>query len=492
MNIIVVIESGDDWIGGLEGVQVIPPGDYLANPKCNFRSGTRVYNLCRSYAYQSMGYYVSLLAEARGQRPIPDVMTIQDLHGTAAVRLIPQSLDELIQKSLKSLTGDKFTLSVYFGENMAASHSRLAKELYGVFRAPLLQFKFKRRSKWRLQSASAIALSDVSENHREFVAKAAREHFLKRSKTRPKPKNFRYDMAILHNPAEGELAPSDEMALKKMVKAAAEQGIAAELITNSDASRILEFDALFIRETTAVNHSTYRLARRAEAAGLVVIDDPLSILRCSNKVFLAELLNRAKIPTPKTIVVHRRNIDAVADELHFPCVLKRPDSAFSKGVAKADNRDELNALLKTYFSDSELVIAQAFMRTDFDWRIGILDQQAIFACKYHMANGHWQIAKHSDKGEKMRFGKCETLSLDAVPAEAIDIALRSANLVGSGLYGVDVKEAEGKFYIIEVNDNPNLDSGIEDAVLKDDLYRQIMKSFVRRIEESKNVFGAVS
>ena len=160
-------------------------------------------------------------------------------------------------------------------------------------------------------------------------------------------------MAILYNPAEGELALSDEMALKKMVKAAAELGIAAELTTNSDASRVLEFDALFIRETTAVNHSTYRLTRRAEAAGLVVIDDSLSILRCTNRVFLAELFNRAKIPTPKTIVVHRRNIDAVVNELRFQCVLKRPDSAFSKGVAKADNRDELDALLKTFFSDSE-------------------------------------------------------------------------------------------------------------------------------------------
>ncbi len=476
--------------GGIEGVQTVDPSDYLANPDCETRRGTRVYNLCRSYSYQSMGYYVSLLAEARGQRPIPDVMTMQDLCGTAAIRLIPQALEELIQSSLHSLTTNDFVLSVYFGENLAKKYDRLSKELYGLFQAPLLRFKFSRRSKWRLRSASAIALSDVPEVHREFVAEAAHRHFAGRSVARPKRQATRYDLAILHNPDEGDLAPSDEVALKRMIKAAASEGIAAELITRQDADRLLEFDALFIRETTAVSHHTYRLARRAEAAGMVVIDDPLSILRCTNKVYLAEMLGRAKIPTPRTIVVHRRNAKKAAEELTFPCVLKRPDSAFSQGVVKANNTEELQQRLAEFFADSELVIAQEYMRTDFDWRIGILDQRAMFACKYHMARGHWQIAKHSTEGAKPKFGKCETVPVELAPRKAVAIALKAANLIGNGLYGVDVKEVDGQFYIIEVNDNPNLDSGVEDAVLREELYRRIMESFVRRIENSKQLAGA--
>ncbi len=491
MTIVLVAESNDDWIGEPGGVKTIDPRDYLSKPDCAQRRGTKVYNLCRSYAYQSMGYYVSLLAEARGQRPIPDVMTIQDLHGRAAVRLIPQSLEELIQKSLQSLTTDEFVLSVYFGENLAKKYDRLSKELCGLFQAPLLRFHFARRDKWRLRRASAIALSDVPANHREFVAASAQRHFEGRTIVRPKPQKMRYDMAILHNPDEGDLAPSDEAALKKIIKSAAAHGIAAELITRQDAGRLMEFDALFIRETTAVNHHTYRLARRAEAAGLTVIDDPLSILRCTNKVYLAELLNRAKIPTPRTLVVHRRNADEVGSELSFPCVLKRPDSAFSQGVVKANDEEELRARLAEFFEDSELVIAQEFMRTDFDWRIGILDSRPLFASKYHMARGHWQIAKHSDAGKKPRFGKCETLPVETAPRRAVSVALKAANLIGNGFYGVDVKESDGRFYIVEVNDNPNLDAGIEDAVLREELYRRLMESFVRRIEATKQFSGSV-
>ena len=36
--------------------------------------------------------------------------------------------------------------------------------------------------------------------------------------------------------------------------------------------------------------------------------------------------------------------------------------------------------------------------------------------------------------------------------------------------------------MIEVNDNPNIDAGVEDAVLKDELYRRVLGELVRRIE----------
>ncbi len=40
--------------------------------------------------------------------------------------------------------------------------------------------------------------------------------------------------------------------------------------------------------------------------------------------------------------------------------------------------------------------------------------------------------------------------------------------------------------VIEVNDNPNLEAGYEDRVLKNELYDRVMQSFVRRIEHLRN------
>ena len=36
--------------------------------------------------------------------------------------------------------------------------------------------------------------------------------------------------------------------------------------------------------------------------------------------------------------------------------------------------------------------------------------------------------------------------------------------------------------MIEVNDNPNLDVGVEDLVLKTGLYRSVMEYFVKRLD----------
>src|SRR5690606_26312455 len=136
---------------------------------------------------------------------------------------------------------------------------------------------------------------------------------------------------------------------------------------------------------------TYRIARKAESEGVAVIDDPSSILKCANKVYLAELLKNAKIPTPKTMIIHSDNRKEVSSTLGLPCILKLPDSSFSLGVEKAKDEDELNEKLKLMLGESDLVIGQEFAPTDFDWRIGVIEGKAFFACKYYMAKDHWQI-----------------------------------------------------------------------------------------------------
>ncbi len=71
----------------------------------------------------------------------------------------------------------------------------------------------------------------------------------------------RMDLAILHNP-DDPMPPSSRETLEKFVRIGAEMEIAVELIEKKDLSRLTQFDALFIRETTAVSHHTYRFARK--------------------------------------------------------------------------------------------------------------------------------------------------------------------------------------------------------------------------------------
>ena len=483
MSILIVVNDTKKWPFEISGVDVIDARSYLTRPEYSELRGAKLFNLCRSYRYQSTGYYVSLLAEARGHKPLPSITTIQDLKSQAMVRLVSADLDELIQDSLSRIQSDKFTLSIYFGRNLARRYDRLSLHLFNLVQSPMMRAQFVRDETWELRSISTIPAGEVPPSHRAFVVKVATEHFAGRGARIRKKKNWRYDLAILQNPAEAE-PPSDEKAIHKFVKAAELLGLATEIIDRDEYGRLAEYDALFIRETTSVNHHTYRFARRAASEGLVVIDDPDSIVKCGNKVYLAELLNRHKIGTPRTVVVHRDNADEIATQLGFPCVLKRPDSAFSLGVVKAENAEQLQQHIETFLAKSDLIVAQEFLPTSFDWRIGILDERPLFACKYYMAQDHWQIIRQDRAGDD-RYGKWETLPVELAPRQAVKMALKAANLIGKGLYGVDVKQSNGKFYVIEVNDNPNINAGVEDTILKEELYRRLAEVFLRRIELRK-------
>jgi glutathione synthase/RimK-type ligase-like ATP-grasp enzyme len=483
MAVLIVVEKPESWRWEVPQARMVSARDYLTDPEFVEMKRAKVFNLCRSYGYQSIGYYVSLLAEARGHKPMPSVTTVQDLKQSSLFRIVSEDIEDLVQKGLAPIRSDSFELSIYFGRNMAQRYDRLCQALFNHFPAPLLRAGFVRADEWRLNSLRPVALNEIPDSHREFVLQQAMSFFERPRISSPQSK-YRYELAILAGSEDVSARPSDDRAVKRFVRAGEKVGMDVTIIDREDYGRIAEFDALFIRETTAVNHHTYRFARRAEAEGMVVIDDPRSIVRCTNKVYQAELFDKHGIPCPKTIVVHRENARLLGSSLGFPCVLKQPDSSFSAGVSKAGNEAELADLLSSFMQKSELVVAQEFVRSTFDWRVGVLDGRPLYVCRYHMARGHWQIQK-VEKSKRPNYGKVDTIDVDAAPPQVVDLAVRAANLIGDGLYGIDIKEADGRFLIIEINDNPSIDAGNEDAVLKDELYMRIMRCFHERLERRR-------
>ena len=480
MKAVVVVENTKRWRLRLRGVDVISARDYLSGEGWDERRGLRVYNFCRTFGYQKLGYYVSLLAAARGHRPLPTVETLHDLRLSPVVRVASEQLEDLIARCLGRLKGDQFELSVYFGRSMAKRYEALARAVYDQFPAPLLRAGFERvGNEWRLVWVRPMSASDIPDAHHDFVVAEFEAHF-GRPPRAGRRRTYRYDLAILTAP-NAEDSPSNAGALRRFAKAAREQGLEPHFIGPEDAGDIAEFDALFLRETTLVDHPTFRLARRAAAEGLVVIDDPTSILRCTNKVYQAELFERYEIPAPKTMVVHEDAVDQVSATVGLPCVLKRPDSSFSRGVVRVDSEEELRLRVGEFLQDSDLVIAQAFTPSSFDWRIGVLGGDPLWACRYHMVRGHWQIAATGAAGRR-RYGKVEAVPLETVPSRAVQVAVRAARLIGDGLYGVDVKEVGRRFLVMEVNDNPNVDAGCEDAVIGEKLYVAVMEWFRRRLD----------
>jgi glutathione synthase/RimK-type ligase-like ATP-grasp enzyme len=353
-----------------------------------------------------------------------------------------------------------------------------------------VRIEFERERVWQVASIKPVGLHTLDDAQEDAFATEL-DRFSRKLWRKPRTRKlFRYDIAMLVDPDEA-MPPSNKKALKSFIAAGKELGIEVDPIGKIDYPRLAEYDGLFIRETTASDNHTYRFAHRAEKEGMVVIDDPTSILRCTNKIFLNDLMVSRKLAVPRTEILYRDNAKGWKDtaaKLGFPLVLKIPDGSFSRGVVKVESADALEKAAGELFSHSALLLAQEFVYTEFDWRIGVLNREPLYACKYYMSRGHWQIYNHGAKGTA-KSGGFETVPVRDAPPEVVKLALKATQAVGDGLYGVDLKQVGSKPVVIEVNDNPSIDAGVEDAYLGADLYRRIMQEFLRRMEHKRLGIG---
>ena len=51
-----------------------------------------------------------------------------------------------------------------------------------------------------------------------------------------------------------------------------------------------------------------------------------------------------------------------------------------------------------------------------------------------------------------------------MPATTQGSCIKACSVVGKGLYGVDIKEVNGDYVVVEVNDNPSIYAGYEDSM----------------------------
>lgn len=468
---------------------VVTPHEFITNSNNLALSGKnlRVINLSSNYDYASRGYYVSLLSEAYDLNCIPSVSNIVSLNWRRNHAYSFSELNAILEKTFDIPYEEPLVRSYtsFFGRHNDPKIEPLARRIFDIFRFPIVSFEIKYTNKkiWNITNITPVSLNNlVSEQLSVLHQDIAKFTGSAWGDDTPKTSHERYWLAILHNPQE-EMPPSNSEALQKFIDIGKQMSIWVELITKDDFASILEYDAIFIRETTAINNHTYRFAQKAELEGIPVIDDTRSMIRCCNKIYLNELMEIHHINKPYSVLLDKKSLDSKINQIDLPSVLKIPDGSFSTGVFKVSTQEELRSKALTLLKKSDIILCQEFLPTEFDWRIGVLDNKPLFATKYYMAEGHWQIYNHGENTIDKKYGNAEAVSFDDVPSEVIDIAISVSKLIGDGLYGVDIKQLpDGRVVVIEVNDNPNIDFGIEDAFLGDEIYKTILSSFIERID----------
>jgi glutathione synthase/RimK-type ligase-like ATP-grasp enzyme/gamma-glutamyl:cysteine ligase YbdK (ATP-grasp superfamily) len=511
-GVLVVVSERED-AAGLPEFSVSTAQGYIEAAGAAPRDALLI-NLCRNIGYGSDGYYVSLLADARGQRVLPTLETsagvadpyaryraLQEAgiatldQAQIAVRRRAAGLDGIDDDAAFEATPlvleggqcraareDEYAdLVSCFGTTVDARFHALAAGVHRVWPAPLLRIRVVQESgQWKVAALAHASPDALTAEERRLLAdsvtgdpKALRGGVTDRD-------SVRASIAVLLDPSDPFAASSPET-VERLERVAAGMNVHVARIDLNDLRRLPEYDALFIRSLTGVREPSFQFALRAESLDMPVIDDSQSIIRCSNKVFMEELLRREGVPLPRTRIVTSHTAWEQIEDLGVPFVMKSPDGSFSTGVHRIDSHEDFQRRSMELLQHSPLLIAQEWLPTEFDWRITVLDGRLLFAARYYMAQGHWQI--RTEEGGVERYGKVEAIPRDKAPRQVVEVALRAAALVGRGMYGVDLKETPRGPVVIEVNDNPNLDAGYEDTAEGDVIYQEILGVFLQRIEE---------
>ncbi|MEZ5728964.1 MAG: RimK-like ATPgrasp N-terminal domain-containing protein [Burkholderiaceae bacterium] len=361
--------------------------DYITRPALFAQNITRVLNLSRSYAYQSAGYYASLLAEARGHKVIPSVETILDLATREGyARALPELEDMLNRDQARAGGEAPPELLVFLGQADDARYVAFARLLFDWFRAPVLAVTIT-------SSPSIEAVADGGQRLRigrialrplNRLEKPALERFASALGTHtrgswrsPRPRVApRWSIAVLHDPDEA-LPPSSVKTLRYWARLAEKQGVEVEPIRRRDLARLAEFDALFIRETTSIRNHTYRFAQRARAEGMLAdrrsgLHDPVHEQGLSMGADAGGVAHPADdLDPPATDLTEGSRSPG------FSSGREDPRRIAPRAARKQDDRPV--AQRHGGILPGHRAASPSTMPTHYDWRIGVLGGEPLFA-----------------------------------------------------------------------------------------------------------------
>jgi len=208
-----------------------------------------------------------------------------------------------------------------------------------------------------------------------------------------------------------------------------------------------------------------------ETKGYQVVNDLKSGLLTGNKLFTTALLEKAGIPTPKTMLAFTKEGGLKAlDELGYPAVLKPVIGSWGRLVALLKDRDSAEAVLedRSYmFPLYQLYYLQEFVkRPPRDIRAFVVGDRVIAAI--YRISQNW-------KTNTALGGRAEDCP---VTEELEELVLKAVETVGEGVYGVDCMESEDGYLVHEINGTVEFRHSV--SVTGVDIPGEIIKYAARR------------
>lgn len=293
---------------------------------------------------------------------------------------------------------------------------------------------------------------------------------------------------ILHNnSAAAEKDFETQMLVEKFhkhrIKSAVYQPKNFDIITSRKSHKSIRYqgsridlpDAVLVRTGAGTNYFTLALLRQLENFDIPIINNSQSILHSRDKMISSQILAKAKLPTPRTMLVsHPINIDIVEQEIGFPCVVKLVTGSQGKGVYLCKDKDMfINFMdLTDNLKSKKTLIIQEFINSGelFDLRVWVIGGRTAAAMKRIPPKGDF-------KANISRGGVGENYVLND---EISELASKTAKAFELEITGVDLLFNGEKYLVCEANSSPGFE-GI-DKYCGTDMAEQMIKHIIKKYE----------
>src|SRR5210317_1937098 len=219
-------------------------------------------------------------------------------------------------------------------------------------------------------------------------------------------------------------------------------------------------DAIIPRIGASVSFYGTAVVRQFEMMGVYSVNESVAITRSRDKLRASQLLSRKGIGLPVTGFAN--SPDDTEDLLNFfgvaPVVIKLLEGTQGVGVVLGETRQAAESVIEAFRGLNANFMVQEFIKEagGSDIRCFVVGDKVVAAMKRSGKEGEFRSNLH-------RGGSAQLVK---ITPEERSTAVRSANIMGLNVAGVDLLRSNHGPVVMEVNSSPGLE-GIENATGKD-------------------------
>jgi ribosomal protein S6--L-glutamate ligase len=219
---------------------------------------------------------------------------------------------------------------------------------------------------------------------------------------------------------------------------------------------LLGYDAVIPRIASSMTRYGATIVRQFEMQGVFTATSSISIVRSRDKLRSMQLLARAGVGIPKTVVSRGgAEVDDLIDHLGgAPVIIKLARGTHGNGVVLAETKKAAKSVLQAFYvidQDGTNILLQEFIKESAgeDIRVFVVGGKVIASMKRQSLDDDFRSNLHQGgAGEKVKLNDEERKT-----------AIKAAKSMGLNVAGVDLMRSSRGPLILEVNSSPGF--GIE-------------------------------